>query len=205
MGAAQVVDFVKAKVKNAEKTIRQKLSEGIYSAGSDADQIVGLRAWVDAATTVGGISQTANSWWRAKEDTTTTTLSISAMQTQYNAASEDSEQPSVLIGTKSTFNSYYALLQPQQRFTDAETAKGGFSALMFNGVPFLSDTNCPSNHLFGLNENYLHLIVHREENARMTDFDEPINQNVKVAKIYWMGVFGSSNNRYHFKFDSLTA
>lgn len=205
MGAAQVVDYVKSKVKNAEKTLRQQLSEGLYSAGSDADEIVGLRTWIATANSPGGISQSTNSWWQGKVDSSTTTFSISAAQTMFNSASEDNEQPSVLVGTKAIYNSYYALLQPQQRFQDSDAAKGGFTSLMFNGVPFLADSNCPTSHLFGLNENCLHLVVHREENMRMTDFEEPTNQNVKIAKVYWMGVFGSSNNRYHFKFSALTA
>lgn len=206
MGKAQVVDFVKSKMKNAEKTMKKKLSVGIYSDGStDPDSIVGLRSWIGVANSPGGISQSANSWYQGQVDSTTTTLTISALQTQFNAASEDDEQPSVAVGTKAVFNSYYALLQPQQRFTDGDTAKGGFTSLMFNGIPFISDTNVPSSHLIMANEDHLHLICHRDEDMRMTDFDEPINQNVKVAKIYWMGVLGSTNNRYHALFSALTA
>ena len=205
MGKAQVVDFVKSKMKNAEKTMKRKLSVGLYSDGTDADSILGLRSWIDTTSSPGGISQSANSWYQGQVDSTTTTLTLSAMQTQYNAASEDDEMPSVAVGTKAVYNSYYALLQPQQRFTDSETAKGGFSSLMFNGIPMISDTNVPSNHLFMLNEDHLHLICHRDEDMRMTDFDEPINQNVKVAKIYWMGVLASSNNRYHARLSALTA
>ena len=76
---------------------------------------------------------------------------------------------------------------------------------MFNGVPIISDSNVPANHLFMLNENHLHLIIHREENFRMTDFDEPINQNLSVAKVYLMTVLGSSNNRFQALLSALTS
>ncbi len=206
MGDAQVVDFVKSKVKNAEKTLKKKLSVGIYSDGTtDPKSIVGLRAWVAVSGSPGGIDAGANSWWQGQVDSTTTTLSISALQTLFNQASEDDEAPSVALATKANYNRYYNLLQPQQRFTDSESGKAGFTSLMFNSIPLLSDTNCPANNLFLINENYINLCVHSKEDMRMSDFVEPVNQAVKVSHIYWMGGFASSNNRFHGRFSGLTA
>lgn len=205
MGDEQVIDFVKAKVKNAEKTLAKKLSVGIYSDGSDSDSIVGLRDWVAADQTVGGISQVDNSWWQAQVNSSTTTLTLAAMQTLMSDCSEDKDEPSVIYCTKSIYNSYYALLQPQQRFVDEESAKAGFTSLMFNGIPVLRDSNCPSSHLFMINEEYLKLCYHPKENMRMDDFERPRNQNVKSAMIFWAGAFGSNNNRFHGKFSALTA
>lgn len=205
MGDSQIIDFVKAKVKNAEKTLRRQLSGGIYNDGSDAKAIIGLRRWVATNQTVGGIDQSANSWWQAQVDSTTTTLSISAMQTLFNQASEDEDSPSVGLATKANYNRYYNLLQPQQRFTDSESGKAGFTSLMFNSIPILSDTNVPANHLFFVNENYLNLCVHSKEDMRMSEWVEPVNQALKVSHIYWMGAFASSNNRFQAKFSALTA
>ena len=76
----------------------------------------------------------------------------------------------------------YALLQPQQRFMDSESAKGGFSSLMFNGVPFIADSHCPASHIFMLNEKYLHLFYHPSENFRFEPFSRPLNQNIKIGE-----------------------
>lgn len=204
-GDSQIINFVKAKTKNAEKTMRSQLSTGLWSAGTDAKSIVGLRMWVNTDQTVGGISQSAYSWWQAQLDSTTTTMTMAALQTRFNACSEGDEQPTVGVGTKANYNRLYNLLQPQQRFIDVETAKAGFTSLMFNGIPILADSNAPANYLKFLNENHLHLIAHKDEDMRFEPFAKPINQNVKVAKIYWMGVFGCSNNRYQGGFSGLTA
>ena len=204
-GDSQILSLVKSKVQIAEKTLADTLGTGLYSDGSTATSIVGLRDIVATDQTVGGISQTDNSWWRGQVDSSTTTLSLAAMQTLFNSASVDSEMPSVIVGTRSNYDRYYNLLQPQQRFMDSETAKGGFSSLMFNGKPFISDSHVPSAHIFGLNESSLILAVHKDENMRMEPFQMPINQNVKIAKIFWFGAFGSSNNRYHFKLSAITA
>ena len=204
-GDAQILNFVKQKTQVAEKTMIDIMGDGIYSAGTNAKSIVGLRSICGTANTVGGISQTTYSWWASQVDSTTTTLTMAALQTMFSNLSINNDQPSLLIGGRARYNSYYALLQPQQRFQDAESAKGGFSSLMFNGVPFVVGAKVPSAHLFMLNENYLHLAAHKDEDMRFEPFQKPVNQNVKVAKVYWMGVFASDNNRMQGKFSALTA
>lgn len=204
-GDAQILNFVKQKIKIAESEMEAQLGTGIYSAGTDPKSIVGLRVIVAANQSVGGISQSSYSWWQAQVDSSTTTLSLAAMQAIDNSCTINSDSPTVVVTTRSIFNSYYGLLQPQQRFVDSETAKGGFSSLMFNGKPIIADSYCPSSNMFFLNEDKLHLFVHKDEDMRFEPFAKPINQNVKVGKIYWMGALGSSNNRLHGKLSAVTA
>jgi hypothetical protein len=204
-GDSQILDFVKSKTQIAEKTMSDGLADAVYNAGSDAKAVAGLRSIVDSANTVGGIDQSAYSWWQSQEDGTTTTLTLGALQTMHTALSINNDSPSVILATRANYNRYYALLQPQQRFQDGDTAKGGFQSLMFNGVPFIAGSKVPSSHIFMLNEKYLHLDAHKDENMRFSKFQEPNNQNVKVAKIYWMGVFGTDNARMHGKFTAVAA
>lgn len=202
-GKAQVLEFVKSKVQVAEKTMRNDLSVGLFSAGSTSNQILGLRAVTAATGSYGGIDKSTYSWWQSNLDASTTSLSISAMQGLYGEASEIPDQPTVVVTTQDIFDDYYSLLQPQQRFQDSESAKGGFTSLMFNGIPVLVDSNCPSGYLFFLNEDYLHFIVHPEENFRFEPFQKPINQNIKVGHIFLQCVFASNQNRTHAAFSAL--
>lgn len=204
-GDTQVVDLLKAKTKSAEKTLADILGDGIYSDGTTAKAIVGLRSIIGTANTVGGISQTDYSWWRGQVDSSTTTLTIAALQTMYNNLTINNEGPSVLVGGRARYNSFYALLQPQQRFMDSETAKAGFSSLMFNGTPFIVGSKAPTAHLFMLNEEYLVLAAQKEEDFRLEPFVKPANQNVKIGKVYWMGSMGCTNIRMQGKFSALTA
>jgi len=204
-GDAQVVNFVKSKVEIAEKTLADLLGDGIYSDGTTSTDLVGLRSIVDSGNTVGGIAQGTYSWWQSQEDSSTTTLTMAALQTQFTTLSINNETPTVALATRANYNRYYALLQPQQRFTDGDTGKGGFSSLMFNGIPFIAGSKVPSSHVFFLNEKYLHLFVHKDEDMRFEPWQKPINQNVKSAKIYWMGALGTSNARMHGKFTAIAA
>lgn len=203
-GDAAILKFVKQKVQIAEKSIMDDMGTGLYSAGTDAKSIIGLRVILSTSNTVGGISQSTYSWWQAQIDSTTTTLTLAAMQSRDNAATIGNDGPTVIMTTRSLYNSYYGLLQPQQRFMDSETAKGGFTSLMFNGKPVIVDSHAPSGHMDFLNEDYLHLFYHPDEDFRFEPFAKPINQNVKVAKIFWAGAFGSSNCRMQAAMTALT-
>ena len=205
MGDAAIINFVKSKVEVAEKTIRDKLATGVYNDGSDSKQIQGLKLIASTSNTVGGISQSTYSWWQANVDSTTTTLTLSAMQSLYGDCGEGTEYPNLAIGDQDMYDRYYALLQPQQRFADDDMAKGGFKSLQFNGIPVVVDPNAASGDLYMLNLDYLTLYPHRDENFRLEPFVKPINQNVKVAKVFWMGALASSNNRRHGLLDAITA
>jgi len=204
-GSAGVLKLLGSKAMIAEKTLKDLLGTGLYSDGTNPKSIVGLRDIVATDQVVGGIDQATNSWWQGKVDSTTTTLSIAAMQTLFEAATIDDERPTVGMATRANYNRYYNLLQPQQRFTDSDTAKGGFTNLMFNSAPFISDSHCPANHFFFINENNVILWYHPERNVSAEPFQKPINQQVKVSRILWMGAFGSVNNRLHAKASAIAA
>ncbi len=204
-GDAAKVKLVGAKIKNAEKTLRKILATMLYNTGSDPKAPAGLPQIIATGNTVGGISQTDNSWWRGQVDSVTTTLGLAAMNTIWTDSSDDKSHPSVVMATRANFNRFYGLLQPQQRFQDNETAKGGFTSLMFNGAPLISDSLAPANHLLFLTEENLHLVVFRKEDMRFTGLKEGEDQNAQKGRIYWMGGFGSSNNRLHGKMSAVAA
>ncbi len=185
-GDAGVLKILASKTQIAEKTIKDSLGTGLYSDGTDTKSVIGLRDIVATDQTVGGISQTDNSWWRGQVDSTSTTLTISAVNTVFENCSIDSEKPTLAISTRTNYTRYYNLLQPMQRFTDSETARGGFQNLMFNGIPWISDSHAPANHVFLLNEKHLWLFYHPERNFSMEPYQKPLNQQVKVSRILWM-------------------
>ena len=194
-GDAAIINFVKSKIQIAEKTIRQKLSTALYNTGSDAKQIQGLRLLLSASNTYGGIDQSAQSWWQANVDSTTTTLTLSAMQSMYGDCGEGTEYPDLITGDQDMFDRYHALLTPQQRFGSEDMAKAGFKSLMYSNAPVIVDASAPSGDMIFLNMEYLDLYPHKDENFRLTPFQSPVNQNIKTSKVYWMGVMAASNAR----------
>jgi len=204
-GDSAKLSLAKSKMEIAEKNLADILGTAMYNDGSVAKALHGLRHIVATANTVGGISQSTNSWWQAQVDSTSTVLTMSALQTQYNAAAIGNDVPTVGFTTRTIYNLYYNLLQPAQRFQDKDTARAGFTSLMFNGIPILSDSPCPASNLFFLNENYLMLKVHKDEFFRDEPFAKPINQNIRVSKIFFAGNLCSSNNRMHARLSAIAS
>lgn len=204
-GDAAKVDLVKTKVKNAEKTMADRLGTGLYSASTVAKSIIGLGTIMSTSTTVGGISGTDYSWWRAQIDSTTTTMTLSALQAIFNSASIGNDSPTVITSGRSRFNSYWNLLQPQQRFTDSKTANAGWASLMFNGTPWIVDSHAAAAYVYMINEKYFSLVAHPQADMKFEAFQKPINQDVRSAKILWMGALCVSNRRMLGALTALTA
>lgn len=204
-GDSAKLNFVKEKTAIAERSLSDVLSTDLYNTGTNGNSIGGLRLIVNTTSTVGGIDQSSYSWWNGQVDSTTTVLSMPAMQTQYNAASIGNDTPTVGLSNRTVYNLYYNLLQPQQRFMDSETAKGGFSSLMFNSMPIIADSYSPSSHLWFLNENYLKFVIHSDRNFIFEPFLKPVNQDLRVAKILYAGNLCCTNVRMQAKYTAIAS
>jgi hypothetical protein len=137
-GDAAVLKFVTSKVKNAERSMRDRFATGVWNSGSDPKAILGIRAFLSTSNVYGGISQTTYSWWASQINSTDTTLTLAVLQSLYGSAAIDSDAPTVALTTQTLFDKYYLQLQPQQRFMDSDTAKGGFNRLCLTGFPLSS-------------------------------------------------------------------
>ena len=133
-GPEKIIDHVKTETDAAEEDAMDSYATGIYSAGTDALEINGVRNFLSTSNTYGGISQSSNSFWQAQMNSTTTALTLSAMNLLYEACRQGNDAPDLIVTTETQFNKFWGLLQPQQRFQDTETAKAGFKNLLFNGA-----------------------------------------------------------------------
>jgi hypothetical protein len=202
-GDAAKVSFVKSKVQIAEKSMAYSLGNDVYGLGTSSTGVVGLRLMVNtgstvyggAATTYAGISRTDYSWWNAQIDTSTTVLSIPAMESMYGNCTIGNAKPSLIITTQTIWDDYFNLLQPQQRFQDSKTADAGWQNVLFRGTPVVVDNRCPSSYMFFLNEDYIKLVTHSKRDFKMEPFIKPVNQDVATAKIYWAGALTCDNPR----------
>jgi len=203
-GDSQVIEFVRSKVQAAEMTLADTLGSAIFNLGTDTKAIIGLRLAVDSAGTYGGIARGDYAWWAAQEDASTT-LTLSALQGLFGDCTVGNDKPSVEITTQDLYDAYVNMLTPQQRFVDEDTAKGGFTNVMHNGLPVIVDSHCPALHWFMLNEKYISLYYHPRDNFRFEPFIKPVDQQVASAKILWAGQLAISNCRMQGKFNALAA
>lgn len=167
---------------------------------------------------LGGVNSTSNSWWDSKftsfavlnsgdtnaatfDELTATTDGVSdivkTMTRMYGSLTIGSDQPDLIVCSQVLYDAYETSLQANKRFvgTDAMLVDAGFSTLKFKGADVVADSHCPDGVMLFLNTKYLDFKVHSKRNFSFQDFQKPINQDARTAKIFWMGQLVCTNPR----------
>ncbi len=207
-GDSQKLSLVASKMEVAENQIRRNLTLGLFSDGTAATgalttkQITGLQATLNqtSATTYGGISEDDLSDWVGVSKGASGVnrpLTLNLLQQTWQAASDGAEKTTVLTMRGNIYDQLWALYQPHQRLqSDKEMAALGFKNIpVFNGAPIIIDENMKANTIYLLNEDFLFLCVHRQENLRIETINGLETSNSMLKKIFWMGELVTSQRR----------
>jgi len=220
-GPERVIDLLEAKVKNAEKSIKDMFGTQLYSdndgttvttSGASANGFIGLQHVIAADRALGGITSVASpaayQWWNANVSANAPALTYANMVLSSNAAyvhkiirdmygqcTVDNDVPTLIVTTQVVFDAYEETLAAQKRFgaSSKSLADAGFQNLMYRGTPIVVDDHCPDGMMFFLNEKYLQFRHHRKRNFTFEGFQKPVNQDAAVAKILWLGALTCSN------------
>lgn len=209
-GEDQVIDLLEARIKNAERTFMNNLSNDIYSDGTadGGKQVGGLQLLVadDPSTgTVGGINRANFAFWKNQvydfsdnSATASSTTIQTAMNQLYLTCSRNRDRPDLIVADNTYFRYYWESLQSIQRITNEDMAAAGFQNLKFMGADVVfdggQDGDAPSNHMYFLNTNYIHFRPHSARNMTPLEPDRfATNQDAMVKLIAWAGNMTLSN------------
>lgn len=211
-GKSQIIKLAKARIKNAMHSFANGMSADLYSDGTATNQIGGLQAIVaDAGTgTVGGIDSSSFTFWQNQVQsaaapiqggagiTPSATTIESLMLPLYISLTRGSDQPDLIVMSNDYFTFYEQSQTSIKRYTDTESAQGGFLSLKYKGANVVFDGGSlgggiPTSHAYFLNTDYLGLSVHRD--ANMTEIPElrAVNQDAVVIPVLWQGNLVCSN------------
>jgi hypothetical protein len=210
-GKSQTINLLKARIKNAERTMVNNMSSDVYSDGTadGGKQVGGLQLLIaDAPTTgtVGGINRANFSFWQnqthdfSTDDSTIASSSTiqAAMNQLYLKCARNRDVSDLIVADNTYFRHYWESLQDIQRVTDSKMADAGFQNLKFMGSDVVFDGgqggDAPSAHMYFLNTDYLHYRPHSDRNMAPLDPDRyATNQDAMVKLIGWAGNMTSSN------------
>lgn len=213
-GEEAVIDLLKSRIKNAEKTFANNLNADMASDGTatSSKQIGGLKLLVadDASTgTVGGINRATWSFWRNYYYDATTDGGAAAtsaniqgyMNTVALAITRGTDRPSIIIADSNYYKLYLASLQVIQRITDDKTAAAGFTSIKYYGPGSSCDVYfdggyggaLSANHMYFLNPEYIKFRPHRSRNMVPLETVQSINQDATVKLIVFAGNMTLSN------------
>lgn len=210
-----IVNFLTYYFENAQTDLINKLGTDVWHNGSNTKKLDGLTGAVDDAgvlATYGGLSRSANSWWNAQDDSSTTALTLTSMRSAISSATSGGRTTTIIVGTKANYNRFWKIGNDNQTFftdtaggRDQNLLQAGFNNLLFDGIPFCVDDNVPANHIFYLNEDFIYLYVANRSDFTMKEFREPVNQDAMTSLITWAGNIVVTNCALQAKQSALTS
>jgi hypothetical protein len=208
VGKEQVIDLLEARIKNAQRTMRNNICNGMYSdgTGTGGKQIGGLQLLVadDPSTgTVGGISRVNFSFWRnqvydnsSDGGAATTAANIQQyMNAMWLECVRGSDKPDLLITGATYYNLFWSSLQAIQRITDPKMGQAGFQNVMFNTAPVVyeDNTGIPTQRMYFLNTDYIHFRYATKRLFKPLERVQSINQDAIAQLITFAGNMTLSN------------
>lgn len=208
-GKEQSIKLLDRRLKNAEKTMMNNISTGIYSdgTGTSSKQIGGLQAAVpdDPTTgTYGGINRATYTFWRSglwdfsvETVTPSATTIQNAMEQLWLRVVRGSDHPNFWVLGTTYFSYFWQSLTAIQRIASDTEAASGFKTLAFYGpggrADVMWDDAVNAQRGYALNTDYLFWRVHRDANMDPLTDRESINQDATVIPIIFMGNLTGSN------------
>ena len=208
-GENRIINFVKAKVKNAQHSFANGLSTDLYSDGTASNQILGLQGLVaDAGTgSPGGINSTTYPFWQNIVQSAAAPLQGGGAITVSAATIESlmlplwikltrgMDEPTMLVFSDDWFTFFEQSQSSLKRYTSKEDGQAGMIAMKYKtaDVFFDSSGGIPAAHGYFLNTKYIELVVHQDANITMLDEMDSITQDAIVKRIIWQGNTALSN------------
>jgi hypothetical protein len=195
-GQEQMIDLLESRINNAMHSMKNLMATATYAdgTGSGGKEIGGLQLLVaddpTTSTEIGGINQGTYSFWRNKavsDDSITTANIYTLMNQLWIQQLRGADKPDLIMADSNLYRIYEAALQSQQRFMSADQGMGGFNSLKFKSADVVYDDQCPTNHMYFLNTDYLYLRVDPDTQYEPVEQRESVNQDAFVIPILWAG------------------
>lgn len=193
VGKEAVFDLLEERIKNAERTMANLVSVGLFGdgTGSAGKTIDGLAAMCDPTPTVGtygNINRANFSFWQNKFDDTATAIASDTwahMMTHWNgmwySLVRAGDKPDLVIVDADVMGLYESGLQANQRFTDGTKAKLGFESLKYKSADVVLDSNCTDVTAYFLNTDYVRVRVAKNRNFKPLKSRQAFNQDAEVV------------------------
>ena len=205
-GANRIINFVKAKIKNAQRTMANGLSDDLYSDGTSSNQMNGLQAIIaDAGTgTVGGINSSTFSFWQNQvRDASDQSVTVSAatieagmMLPLWLATTRGNDTPDLIVMDPVYFAYYEASQSSLKRYAPSDDGKGGMISMKYKTADVFFDSTAsgiPASHMYFINTDFLELVAHQDANMEIMPELRSVNQDAIVIPILFQGNICVSN------------
>jgi hypothetical protein len=210
-GKEVMIKLLAARIKNAQKTLRNNIALDCYSDGTadGGKQIGGLAVAVSSTPTTGtfgGINRASWPFWQNQKfagvadggGAKSATNIQSYMNKLWFKCVRGADHPDLIVADNIDYGFYLASLQTIQRITSDKMAQAGFTSLKYMNADVVLDGGfgggAPASQMFFLNTDYIFLRPHAQRNfVEIGGERVNPNQDAIVKLIGWMGNLTVSN------------
>jgi len=211
-GLAAKVDLAFTRLRNIQKTLRDKMGTDIYAAhGGDDDAFMGLDDMFNTTTSTAyaTIKEADMAKWKANLIATAEAIGFKTLQTMRRTASvgqNKGDKPNLYVTTEELKDGYERTLQTQVRYmSDQNLADAGFTNCLFGGSPVVADDKCGAGVAVGLNLQYAKIRTHRDFAFTRPQWAvvNPLVPDKLGAHSKWIGQFATNHRAAHVKHTNL--
>lgn len=189
-GKSQIIDLVKAKIMQAENSLKELINQDMFSGTAASKEIDGVETAVGTGT-YGGIAGGTYSWWQSYVNSTSEVLAIDQIRTGMNTVNNGAggSKCSVMVTTQPLHEKYESLLAANLQHEVGSSSEinrlgdAGFGRLGFRGVPVVYDEQVATGNWFFLNPKNSKIVIHKDADFRVVKKAEPADQHVSVQHI----------------------
>ena len=216
-GPEAIFKMLKAKITNAEMSLKQFFDEKLLAETSTKDltrDFLGLDEIIEdlvvgSQSTVGGINRAVETWWGNTfiDGTGTalgssTTLLTELLTNAYHTIKKNHPVACDLILMDQTmYERYENDSREKLRLSDTKLADLGFENQKFKGATMMWNENIAApvsteHNIYFISTEFLRLCLHRKRNFVMGNFVSPYDQDAKVTQILVAGQLTCNNSRF---------
>lgn len=206
-GKWAALNLIKSRMSVLEMTLKNAAGAGTYAdgTGTAGKEFGGLQLLIaddpSAVGTVGGIDQVANTFWRNQANdlsggaTQTTSANITGyMNAMWLACKRGKDLPDLIAADDYMYTVYEESLQQQQRFTNnSKMAAAGFESLKYKSADIVHDDQCPANHMYFMNTDYLYVQCSPKRKFTVGQERKVTNADYTVIPVWLAGNLTCSN------------
>lgn len=199
-GENRIINLVKSRIKNAQRTMANNLSEDFYSSGSLTNQIGGLQSLIsDAGTgTVGGINSSTFTFWQNTVQsaaaplqgggaiTPSATTIESLMLPLYLRTTRGADTVDLIVASEDYFTFFEQSQTSLKRYAPEDNGKGGMISMKYKSADVFFDSaasGIPSAHMYFINTDYISVVVHQDADMEIMPEMRAINQDAIVIPV----------------------
>ncbi len=193
-GKNQIIDLMMAKLQNARDSLISELESRLFAGeGSSSNAMDGLLHLVQddptVSSTVGGIDQSSNSWWRNQSINMTgvsfASSGVENMRRMLNNTMNNlkMDAPDIIVCGQQPYEFYEDNLLSYYRITNNKLGDAGFQNQVFKGIPMVWSPSC-GNRMYFLNTRFISLVYDPALFFDMTEWKAiPDQVNDRAAQI----------------------